>query len=180
MVRSLLAALLFTGSLHAQNNNWSLSALNAPGGPTARFDAAMVHDPAGNQLLVFGGQSATGPESDLWSFSFASQSWKQLQPAGAVPPKRFGDTLVLDAARRRAILFGGQAGGFFSDVWAFEIETNQWTRLAADGAGPASRYGHSAVYDPRGKRMIVSTASPRRAALMIPGASISAATPGKT
>ena len=54
------------------------------------------------------------------------------------------------------MVFGGQAGGFFSDVWAFDVAGQAWQRLAADDAGPSRRYGHSAVYDAKRDRMVIS------------------------
>ena len=48
-----------------------------------------------------------------------------LTPAyGPKPAARFGHTLVLDSVRRRLILFGGQAAGFFNDTWAYDIAAN--------------------------------------------------------
>ena len=74
---------------------------------------------------------------------------------GERPPARFGHTVLLDS-RRRLIVFGGQAGGFFSDVWAYDIDANGWQRLSPDEAGPNRRYGHSAIYDPQRDRMVIS------------------------
>ena len=39
---------------------------------------------------------------------------------------------------------------------AYEIAENAWRLLAPEDAGPSSRYGHSAIYDPTGDRMVIS------------------------
>ncbi len=54
------------------------------------------------------------------------------------------------------MVFGGQARGFFSDTWAYDLSANRWQRLAADGAGPSRRYGHSGIYDAARDRMVIS------------------------
>lgn len=123
--------------------------------PQARTDGTAAYDPQGRRLYVFGGRAGTR-RNDLWAYAFDRAAWTELQPAGAAPPARDGHTMVLDSARRRLIVFGGQTGGFFNDVWAYAIETGRWTRLDRAGPSPSIRYGHSAIADPRRGRMIIS------------------------
>ncbi len=124
-------------------------------GPSPRFDGTIAYDPAANQIYLFGGED-TVARNDLWSFSVESNQWRQLSPSGPKPDPRFGHTLNFDPLRRRLIVFGGQASGFFSDVWAYDIASNTWTRLADNGAGPSRRYGHSAILDTGRNRLVVS------------------------
>jgi uncharacterized protein (TIGR03437 family) len=123
--------------------------------PSPRIDGAIAYDQGARRIFLFGGQDSSALD-DLWMYSLDRQAWTPLSPAGPRPPARFGHTLIFDPVRRRAILFGGQAGGFFSDVWSYEPEANTWRRLAPDNAGPSKRYGHSAVYDATRERMIIS------------------------
>ena len=124
--------------------------------PTARVDGTIAYDAASRQLFLFGGQDSSS-RNDLWAYSAASGRWEELQPAGAKPPARFGHTLIVDPARRRLIVFGGQAGtGFFSDVWAYDLVQNNWGQVGQNDQGPSRRYGHSAIHDPVRNRMIVS------------------------
>ncbi len=129
----------------------------APAGPapSARFDPPLIFDSAGKSLILFGGQDNT-PRNDLWRYSIDEQRWFELTPQGSIPPPRFGHATIYDPMRRRLILFGGQAGGFFSDTWAYDIAANRWTQLAASGAGPSSRYGHSGIYDAKRDRLVIS------------------------
>ncbi|MBM3725753.1 MAG: hypothetical protein FJW40_10065 [Acidobacteria bacterium] len=133
----------------------SLSLIPAVNGPSPRADAPLVHDPAGNQLLIFGGQDATSDQNDVWAYSLATREWQRRDPAGAKPAPRHGHTVNYDAARRRLIVFAGQASGFFNDVWAYDIAGNTWQQLDR-GTGPTPRYAHSAVTDPTGGRLIIS------------------------
>ena len=123
--------------------------------PQARTDGTAVYDPQGRRLYVFGGRAGSR-RNDLWAYSFDRAAWTELRPDGTLPPARDGHTMVLDSARRRLIVFGGQAGGFFNDVWAYAVETGRWTRLDAPGPAPNIRYGHSAIADARRGRMVIS------------------------
>jgi len=124
--------------------------------PSARFDPPLVYDSVDKSLLLFGG-SDSRPRNDLWRYLIDERRWLELQPQdGTAPPPRFGHTTIYDPVRRRLILFGGQAGGFFSDVWAYDIASNRWTELAKSGAGLSSRYGHSGIYDVKRDRLVIS------------------------
>lgn len=123
--------------------------------PSARVDGTIAYDAPGRRLILFGGLG-DGALNDLWAYSVDARQWLQLSPQGTKPDPRFGHTLTFDPARRRMIVFGGQAGGFFSDVWAYEIAANRWTRLADNSAGPSKRYGHSGVYDAARDRIVIS------------------------
>ena len=156
MVRTALLFLLLSGCLAAQPSlSVSAVVVNGPE-PSPRQDGATAWDPVSNRLFVFGGLS-TSNQDDLWSFSIARQQWSLVAADGVIRPlARFGHTLVYDSLRRRLILFAGQANSFFSDVWAYDLAANTWQQLAAGGVGPPSRYGHSAVYDPKLNRMVIS------------------------
>ena len=149
------AALLFlAGSLSAQPLVFTkLDPASAK--PSPRFDGAIAYDAANRQLFLFGGQDSA-PRNDLWIYSPDRNQWIEAQPTGAKPPARFGHTLIYDPPRARLIAFGGQAGSFFSDVWAYDIAANSWRQLSRDQAGPSRRYGHSAILDPARDRMVIS------------------------
>jgi uncharacterized protein (TIGR03437 family) len=136
--------------------NLSFSLLRADGDkPSARFDGTIAYDPGNRRVYLFGGQD-TAPRNDLWFYSLPMRRWVQVPVEGAKPPARFGHTLIFDPARRRLVVFGGQAAGFFSDVWAFDLAQNTWQQLAGDNSGPSRRYGHSGIYDSARDRMVVS------------------------
>jgi len=152
----ILAATLTAAS--AQSLSYSLLPPGEGDRPSERIDGVIVYDPQDRQILLFGGQDFTGARNDLWSYSLTARRWTALNPAAGSPKPapRFGHTVVFDTARRRLIVFGGQAAGFFSDVWAYEISSNVWRQLSRDDAGPSRRYGHSAIHEPGRDRMIIS------------------------
>lgn len=123
--------------------------------PTPRVDGTIAYDGAGRRIYLFGGLDNSA-RNDLWFYSLAQRRWEEVAATGPKPAARFGHTLLHDAARRRLIVFGGQAGGFFSDVWAFDLDSGAWQQLAPNEAGPSNRYGHSAILDEARGRMVIS------------------------
>jgi uncharacterized protein (TIGR03437 family) len=130
--------------------------LRADGGqPSSRFDGTIAYDPVDRMIFLFGGQDSV-PRNDLWAYSLPRRQWEEVEAPGPRAAARFGHTLIFDTARRRLVVFGGQAGGFFSDVWAFDLGQGVWQPLSGEGAGPSRRYGHSAIYDSVRDRMVIS------------------------
>lgn len=123
--------------------------------PTARFDGTIAYDSIGHQVYLFGGQD-DAPENDLWAYSISAQQWTKVAVQGDLPPARFGHTMIFDPVRRRVVVFGGQAGTFYNDVWAFDIAGGSWKQLNVPFSGPATRYGHSGIYDSKRDRMVIS------------------------
>src|SRR5215471_10243520 len=156
-IRRRLALTVFfvsTSVLSGQTLTYSLLPAG-PAAPSQRFDGTIAYDTTGRQIFLFGGQD-TSPRNDLWLYSLDRRQWEQVQVTGAIPPARFGHTLLFDPIRRRLILFGGQAGVFFSDTWAFDISAGVWLQLSPDEAGPSRRYGHSAIYETARDRIVIS------------------------
>ena len=157
-MRVLLLEILCAGlSAYAQTGGLGWSRANPSGViPTPRIDAPIAYDAVGRQLLMFGGQDSSGDRNDLWSFSIDRQQWTQVNPGGLPPNPRHGHTVTLDPARRRIIILAGQGAGFFGDAWAYDIQANLWTQLSGNSSGPSPRYGHSAIYDPKRDRIVLS------------------------
>ncbi len=149
-------ALLLAAATLCSAQPLSYTLLNAEGTkPSPRFDGTIAYDPTGRQIFLFGGSDGV-ERNDLWTYSLTQRRWTEIQASGERPPARFGHTLLFDPVRRRLVVFGGQAGGFFSDTWAFDIAAGSWQQVSADESGPSRRYGHSAIYDAARDRMIVS------------------------
>ena len=79
--------------------------------------------------------------------------------ASAQPSAVNRHSAVFDPVRQRAILFGGvdESGSRLSnETWQLTLAgTPEWSLVAATGAPPSARFGHSAIYDPVGDRMLV-------------------------
>lgn len=130
-------------------------AISAQGAsPVPRYDASLTYDPDRRQLIVFGGRDQAGKAlDDTWLFDLGRSEWREAKAKG--PDARFGHAAAYDPSGKRVVIFGGQAAGFFNDVWAFDPASDAWTRLAAQGDAPQPRYGLPGVVDKR-SRLIIS------------------------
>ena len=73
----------------------------------------------GGGTIIFGGLALDGGYlDDLWLLTDGAVDARVLEPAGDPPPPRAGAELIVDAARGRALLFGGRdEGGALDDLW---------------------------------------------------------------
>lgn len=135
------------------------SSLNPPTPPASRYAMSLVYDAHRERLLVFGGIAFTDLYADVWAFDLADVSWTQLTVGGTPPAGRGYASLVLDPLRDRLVVFGGLAdfdGTYLNDTWTLNLTgAPVWQQWTVPGAVPAPRYGHTAVLDPQGDRMIV-------------------------
>src|SRR5439155_16811655 len=125
---------------------------------------SMILDPTSDQLIVFGGverSAKTGEDAatnTLWRRPLSGgPEWSAVLTSDSVPPARAMHSAVLDPVRRRMVVFGDTRDReVLGDIWALSLDgAPQWTRLAPAGDGPGPRFGHGAVYDAAGDRMIV-------------------------
>lgn len=128
-----------------------------------RRDMAMVHRPAGNELLQFGGAGyrATFPLynqfDDVWrlDLDIPSATWERMSVAGARPSARHGHRGVWDPIRQRMLVFGGYDFNYKNDVWAFDPASSAWTELFTSGLPPSTRMYGGVTYDPVRDRLLV-------------------------
>lgn len=124
--------------------------------PEARTNAAAIHDPVANALVVFGGRGAAGALAGIHAFSLDTNTWSDLTPAsGPAPAPRFTPNAIYDATRHAMIVWAGQGAGFFDDVWEFDLAARSWRELAPpSGPRPNARYGTAAVFDPAARELV--------------------------
>jgi hypothetical protein len=97
-------------------------------------------------------------DGETWVLDVACGVWRAV-PAGDSPGPRARHAMVTDAARNRAILFGGRfrASGttytLYDDVWAFDFAKESWSKLATTGKGPSARSNAAIAID--GNRLVV-------------------------
>src|SRR5574341_609938 len=104
MNREFLLLLLFAAIAGAQSLSYTRLAAEGAS-PAPRVDGAIVYEPSGRQIFLFGGQEGA-PKNDLWVYSLDRRQWTELRPSDPRPPARFGHTLILDTVRRRLVVFG--------------------------------------------------------------------------
>ncbi len=114
--------------------------------PAPRWGGHAVFDPAGQQLVLFGGRGADGQAfDDTWVLELAGDpQWRRLQPSGPRPPARWGGAVALSGDN--VLLFGGQTGPDgtgvpLGDTWMLSLTGGgEWSRLdLSTDASPSPR-----------------------------------------
>ena len=123
-------------------------------GPGARYESAMVT--AGNRIFLFGGVVKDGLTDDSWVFE--SGKWVKLN-LSVFPSRRSDHAMAYNMDTKEVILFGGRIKNPSSDTsssetWVFNTENETWS-LATTMIAPSSRHGHSMVYDPVTRNIIL-------------------------
>ena len=108
--------------------------------PSARADALLANDPATGQLVLFGGDFATGSGlgcerfktfNETWTYNGAT--WSRVTPSVS-PAARTGTAIAYYPPNKQLILFGGvSASRTQRDTWAYQIVGSGYRFVASDG-----------------------------------------------
>lgn len=125
--------------------------------PSPRGYVNMAYDSESGQIILFGGQTGSiGKNSDeTWAYDVTTNEWINMHPSESPHPGSAG-SLVYDVESDRVILFGNVSGNSFRpsrDTWAYDFNTNTWTKLSAEG--PANHLGSQMAYDTESDRVIL-------------------------
>ncbi|MDB6174824.1 MAG: hypothetical protein JWL59_4135 [Chthoniobacteraceae bacterium] len=119
--------------------------------PAARAFAASAAQEESGRFFVFGG-SSYGPDfsdfhafDDLWVYSTGSNAWSQIHAINAGPSGRSRPALWLVGSKM--YVFGGITDSFatLNDLWVYNLNSNAWTLLIADGAAGSPPSRHEAI-----------------------------------
>jgi len=132
--------------------------------PLFDYSGTMFLDAPRHRYLLFGGMvfgvfGSGSTSTAIHSLDYVNGNWSTLQ---ASTPLGIRTTAPMhDTRRNRLVFFGGghlfrssppEAAG---DLWSFDLETLDWTALAAGGMTPTPRYYFPAAYDSARDRGIV-------------------------
>ncbi|MCC7509250.1 MAG: choice-of-anchor D domain-containing protein [Planctomycetes bacterium] len=131
--------------------------------PPERQYSNAIYDATNQRMVIFGGAGTSATLDDTWSLSLVrgAEAWTQLSLASPfTPAARRSAAFVHDAARNRAILFGGVGAVQYNDTWAIDLDPISptygfWSQLTPGGTAPTARFGHAAVADFTGDRMVI-------------------------
>ena len=102
--------------------------------PSPRVHAGMAT--LGQQLVVFGGLTATGVANDVHVYDEATATWSgQLTTLGDAPEPRAAAAVA--GLGDLVVVFGGTTAS--SDVFVLNMTTHGWSTLAAATGGPGAR-----------------------------------------
>eukprot|EP01006_Ploeotia_vitrea_P034886 TRINITY_DN65816_c6_g2_i1.p1 TRINITY_DN65816_c6_g2~~TRINITY_DN65816_c6_g2_i1.p1 ORF type:complete len:570 (-),score=249.81 TRINITY_DN65816_c6_g2_i1:517-2226(-) len=138
----LLAVALAAGGAAASDMRlrWDKVSLTTSTKPPALKDFGIGYDPKRNNLLAFGGR---GPLDSTWRFDIDAGSWSKVADSGTKPDKRFSMIAGVDHKRDRFLVAMGEQTKslFFNDVWALNLTSLTWSKVATKGTPPRTRYG---------------------------------------
>jgi hypothetical protein len=118
---------------------WTQRATSGPGG---RYDTALAYDPVLGQMVLFGGDTGSGPANDTWIWNGTTGLWTKQNPVSS-PSARSGARLTWDGTR--LVLFGGVGtAGYKNDTWAWT--GSNWVQLAP-ATSPPARSTAAMTYD---------------------------------
>ena len=154
----LVALTLISNEALAEHWQWKKLSDSDEAGttPPARALGSAIYDPLGNRVIVFGGRTGSTYLNDLWAFDLDTLSWVELVAQGTPPTRRRGHNAIYDPMGHRMVSWAGQgsgSGAFFDDVWALDLDSNQWQDVSPV-ASPPGRYGSTSVFDPVGNRLV--------------------------
>jgi len=136
---------------------WTPLKTSGPRPPTGE-DHTAVFDPAGNRLILYGGENGM-TTNKLWALDLKTLTWRDLTNSGV--PRRESHTAVYDSRAKRMVVFGGfdRTALDLYEVWAMDLDPGsagfeKWQNLTVAEGRPPGRMDHSAVYDPRKNRMV--------------------------
>ena len=71
--------------------------------------------------------------------------------------KRKDHSAIYDSSNKRMLVFGGHTpnGDLFEDLWEYKTYLESWSQISVSGRSPRARNGHSAIYDPENRKMLI-------------------------
>ncbi len=94
--------------------------------PSARINMAMAYDPAGKNIVLFGGFDGTSYLNDTWIFN--GTDWVQLSPSVS-PSVRTASGIAFDKPTGKMVMFGGFDGSqYLGDTWIWDGKAQTWTQ----------------------------------------------------
>jgi len=111
----------------------------------------------GDKMYVFGGERSAFAFGDIWAYDFKEATWEFVTPnqtTVAYPAARYDHSAAV-SEDGHMIVYGGRNGNqYFGDMWAFDLETKVWYKMA-DITAAGSRFGHSAAIAPGSSEMFI-------------------------
>jgi len=130
--------------------------------PTGRGEIAAVWDQANQRMVIFGGNEAVPINCAPGATDFVGETWVyerdcdnfRLLETDEAPRRRGRYAIGLDTLNNRLLLHGGRfragtSGDYtvFGDTWAFDLDTEVWSKLTGQGLPDRSNHAAAVVGD---------------------------------
>jgi N-acetylneuraminic acid mutarotase len=128
----------------------------------------MAYDIQSDRIVLFlelldpsGRGTEYTPAGETWTYDFNTNTWMDMEPTDA-PFGMLGAQMAYDAESDRVILFGGLDADvfetgvftFYNDTWAYDFDTNTWTKMEP-AISPRAQNFHTMAYDHGSDRVIL-------------------------
>jgi hypothetical protein len=141
------------------------------GPPHERKFEPIIYDPRRGRVVLSGGWDGeyfcdpilclVTYYGDTWNLELhGNPHWNERMRIQDSPYEnwRGAHSAIYDPVRDRMVVFGGMESRItlMNDVWTLGLDdAGTWSQVATQGASPAPRRDHSAIYDPLRDRMLV-------------------------
>jgi N-acetylneuraminic acid mutarotase len=103
--------------------------MTGPSSPAERAYSAMVYDPHGDRMILFGGSAdqETAAFGDLWEYDFEANSWNEVVQTSHPAPRAW-HAMAYDDESSSIVVFGGgtSRSSYSAETWLFDRATNSW------------------------------------------------------
>lgn len=125
---------------------WEKVQVNLP--PVARQSAAMAHDEAAGNVIMFGGQGNSALLDETWIWDGSQKSWTEQLNPNPLPAKRKSAAMAYDPGSGKVLMFGGEGqSGVLGDTWLWNGIDAKWEQLTGLATSPSARGGAQLAYD---------------------------------
>lgn len=159
---SALAACTLLAPLHSAPESAPLAWKKLASGCPSRFAFAAAADADGQHVFVHSGETkregAFDVYSDLWEYSVAEDTWKELKPNGPKPAERAYHSAAYDSKRAVVWIFGGARRDFsaLDELWRYDVAKNAWSEVKPSGPRPSARFDAALVHDAKRDRLVLT------------------------
>ena len=124
--------------------------------PAARGEIQnqFVYDSRDNLYVLFGGRCYDPARctygaklSDTWIYDPVANAWTPIA-GGTQPPARDQAQMYYDQANGVVVLYGGEDGTIFNDLWTFDPATLTWTQQTMPSPNPGGVFLGQVAYAP--------------------------------
>jgi N-acetylneuraminic acid mutarotase len=120
----------------------------------------MAYDTQSDRVILFFGENWAPPniepKGETWAYDTNTDTWTNMKPDDS-PYGILGSQMVYDSESDRMILFSGWDVETLSDkpdTWAYDYDTNTWTKLEPNGLPPFGENYFAMSYDAGADRVI--------------------------
>lgn len=98
-------------------------------------------------MYIFGGISQLNPVNDLYSINLETYECKAIEKKGYWPSPISSHTAVINIETKKIYVYGGFIKyNATSDVYEYNIATNEWVKLSITEPIPPPRSSHACAY----------------------------------